>query len=418
MRFQAPRGTNDILPSESHRWIELETAFRALTSLYGYREIRTPGFEDTELFVRSSGETSDFVPKELDDFQNKAERKLPLKPEGTAPIIRSVVEHSLCPPGTILRMSYITPIFRYDRPQKGRYRQAHQFGLELVGSGSPEADAEIIEMTIRFYEAIGIDGAMARLNSLGQSDCRRSYRDALLKYAEPYLKGESEEARAKIAKNPLRLMDSKAPDVQALMKDAPVITDFLEPESRVNFEKLQALLKGAGVPFELDPSVVRGLDYYTETVFEVQTDKLGAQSALCGGGRYDGLVKELGGPPTPSVGVAMGIERALLVLEEMGKATSPPTVDAYVVRATPDADNEVITLTRELRIAGISCLADIDGKSLKSQLGQADKAGARFALIIGSDELAKNVVQLRDLKSSEQAETPRVGIVDALRARI
>ena len=418
MRFQAPRGTNDILPADSHRWVELEGAFRELTALYGYREIRTPMFEDTELFVRSAGETSDVVSKEMYDFEDKGGRKITLKPEGTAPIIRAVVEHSLCPPGTVLRLCYITPFFRYDRPQKGRYRQAHQMGLELVGSGTPEADAEIIEITIRFYERIGIDGAKARINSLGREECRKRYRDALLTFAEPHLKNESEETRAKVAKNPLRLLDSKSPEIQEMLKGAPIVTDFLEPESKANFERLQELLTKAGVPYEVDPSIVRGLDYYTETVFEVLTDKLGAQSALCGGGRYDGLVKELGGPPTPSVGVGMGVERALLVLDEMGKTWPDPSVQVYVVRATPDAAVQVAEIARELRTAGISCLADLDSRSLKSQLGQADKAGARFALIIGSDELAKNVVQLRDLKGSAQSEEPRVGIVDALRSKL
>ncbi len=418
MRFQAPRGTNDILPADSHRWVALEASFRELTALYGYREIRTPMFEDTELFVRSAGETSDVVSKEMYDFEDKGGRKITLKPEGTAPIIRAVVEHSLCPPGTVLRLSYVTPIFRYDRPQKGRYRQSHQVGMELVGSGSPEADAEIIEITIRFYERIGIDGAKACINSLGREECRKNYREALLTYAEPHLKDESEELRAKVQKNPLRLLDSKSADIQEMLKGAPVVTDFLEPEARANFEKLQELLTTAGVSYEVDDRIVRGLDYYTETVFEVLTDKLGAQSALCGGGRYDGLVKELGGPPTPSVGVAMGIERALLVLEEIGRKTDVPSVQVFVVRATPDAASQVNAITKELRAAGVSCLADLDGKSMKSQLGQADKAGAKFAIIIGSDELAKNVVQLRDLGSSAQTEEPRVGIVDALRSRL
>lgn len=418
MRFQAPRGTNDILPAESHRWIAIEAAFRELASLYGYREIRTPMFEDTELFVRSSGETSDIVSKEMYDFQDKGGRNITLKPEGTAPAIRAVVEHSLCPPGTVLRLSYVTPFFRYDRPQKGRYRQAHQVGLELIGSGAAEADAEIIEVTVRFYERIGIDGAKARINSLGRDECRAQYRAALLTYAEPFLKGQSEEMRAKIAKNPLRLLDSKSEELQAMLQGAPAVTDFLEDASKQRFEKLQALLAEAGVPYEVDPGIVRGLDYYTETVFEVLTDKLGAQSALCGGGRYDNLVKELGGPPTPSVGVGMGIERALLVLEEMGKSWDPANVTVFVVRATPDAAGDVAEIARVLRQAGIPCLTDLDGRSLKSQLGQADKAAARYAVIVGEEELAKGVVQLRTLATSEQTETPRAGLVDALRSRL
>lgn len=418
MRFQAPRGTNDVLPADSHRWIGLESVFRELTSLYGYREIRTPMFEDTELFVRSAGETSDIVSKEMYDFQDKGGRNITLKPEGTAPAIRALVEHNLCPPGAVVRLSYVTPIFRYDRPQKGRYRQSHQFGFELVGSASAEADAEVIELTIRFYERIGIDGAKALINSLGREECRRAYRQALLAYAEPKLIGESEEFLAKVRRNPLRLLDSKDANIQEMLEEAPKVTNFLEVESWQRFEALQTLLTDAGIPFEVDSGIVRGLDYYTETVFEVLTDKLGAQSALCGGGRYDDMVKEFGGPPTPCVGVAMGVERALLVLEQIGKAAPIPNLGAYVVRATPDAAKAVHGLARELHAAGISCIFDLDGRSIKSQLGQADKSGARFALILGTDELSSNTVQLRDLATSAQAEEPRVGIVDLLRSRL
>jgi histidyl-tRNA synthetase len=415
MRYQAPRGTNDVLPTDSHRWIDIEGAFREIAGLYGYREIRTPMFEDTDLFIRTSGETSDIVTKEMYDFTDKGGRSVTLKPEGTAPAMRAVVEHSLCPPGTVLRLSYIIPFFRYDRPQKGRYRQAHQAGLELLGSSSPEADAEIIEVTVRFYEKIGIEGAKARINSIGREVCRTAYRERLLAFAEPHLKSESQETQDKIRKNPLRLLDSKSPDIQEMLKGAPSILEFLEPDSKERFEKLQALLREADVPFEVDANIVRGLDYYTETVFEILTDRLGAQSALCGGGRYDKLVQEIGGSPTPSVGVGIGIERALLVLAEMGKTDEVPGVDAFIVRATPDAAKAVTALARVIRAAGLSCIYDLDSRSLKSQLGQADRSGAKKAIIIGTDELAKATVQLRDLATSSQEEIALGDVVGVLR---
>ncbi|MBI1757500.1 MAG: histidine--tRNA ligase [Fimbriimonas ginsengisoli] len=416
MRFQAPRGTNDVLPSESHRWIELEGCFRELARLYGYAEIRTPDFEDTELFVRSSGETSDVVSKEMYTFPDKSGRSLTLKPEATAPTIRAVVQHSLCPPGTVSRLSYISPIFRYDRPQKGRYRQSHQVGLELLGGASAEADAEVIEVTFRFYERLGIEGAAVRLNSLGREECRAAFRQAILDHARTFLAAESDEARAKAEKNPLRLLDSKDEDVRQAMAGAPPVTRFLEDDSRKRLDSIQALLTEAGIPFTLDPGVVRGLDYYTETVFEVHSTRLGAQSALCGGGRYDHLVKELGGPPTPAVGVAMGIERALLVLEEVGKSLPAPAIDVYLAQATPDAAPALRKLARELRRSGLATVLDTEGRSLKAQIGQADRLGARYAAILGDEELGRGVAQLRDLRRGEQVEVPLDAVATRLRS--
>lgn len=416
MRFQAPRGTNDILPGESRQWIALETAFRAHASLYGYEEIRTPMFEDYEVFVRSAGETSDVVSKEMYDFYDKGERHVSLKPEETAPAMRAVIERNLCPPGTTLRLSYVTPIFRYDRPQKGRYRQAHQVGLELIGSPSVGADAEIIEATIRFYEKLGIP-ARANLNSLGREECRQKFREALLAYAEPKIAPLGEDLLIKTRKNPLRLLDSKSPEIQAIMKDAPNVSEFLEPECKDRFKQLQDLLGEAGVSFAVDTEIVRGLDYYTETVFEVLTDKLGAQSALCGGGRYDNLAKDLGGSATPSVGVAMGIERALLVLEELGSAKPTPSIDVYLARASEDAAARVRGLSRELRDTGLSVVTDLEGRSLKSQLGQADRLGARFAVVLGGDEVGKCTAQLRALATGEQVEVPQGDLVEEIKKR-
>lgn len=417
MRIQAPRGADDLLPGQSHRWIRLENEFRELTGLYGYREIRTPTFEEIELFIRTSGETSDIVSKEMYDFYDKGQRHLCLKPEGTAGVARAVVEHSLCPQGQVCRLSYITPIFRYGRPQKGRLREAHQVGLELLGSASPTADAEVIEITAKFYERIGIEDTEVLLNSIGRQECRSRYREVVLAHFAPYLADLDGEERAKAAKNPLRLLDTKDPKAKELANTIPPILDYLEDESRQNFEQLQMLLNEAGVNYRVDPSIVRGLDYYSDTVFEVQSTKLGAQSSLCGGGRYDHLVKELGGPPTPSVGVAMGIERAMIVLEESGVNWSDNRPAVFIVQATEDAAAACRSLARELRQAGLETQVDLDGKKMANQLKQADRANAKFAALIGTDELASGTVLLRDLASGEQLSIPRDQITTYVRER-
>ncbi|MFQ3587250.1 MAG: histidine--tRNA ligase [Fimbriimonadaceae bacterium] len=412
MKYQAPRGTQDVLPADSFRWQRLEAEFRELCRLYGYREIRTPTFEDTDLFIRSSGETSDIVSKQMYSFVDKGGRDITLKPEGTAPAMRALVEHSLCPPGTVQRMAYITPIFRYERPQKGRLREAHQVGIELVGSSAAAADAEVIEFTVAFYDRIGIEGVEVSINSLGRSACRDAFRAAILAHARDYLAGQPDEVRAKAEKNPLRLLDSKDPEAIEAMRDAPSVLDFLEPESKARLAELERLLGQAGVTYRVEPGIVRGLDYYTETVFEVLSAKIGAQSALCGGGRYDDLIAQLGGPPTPSVGVAMGIERALLVLEAQGGAGwRPDSPAAFLVAVETAATGTAAAdlarrLARDLRAAAVACVCGLDGKSLKSQLKQADRSGARFAVIVGESELASGTATVRDLEAGEQAVVP------------
>lgn len=415
MRFQAPRGTEDVLPSQSHRWRYLEKTFAELASRYGYSEIRTPTFEETDVFLRTAGDTSDIVTKEMYTFIDKGDRSMTLKPEGTAPVMRAVVEHSLCPPGTILRMWYFIPFFRYGRPQKGRLREGHQFGLELVGSGSVLADAEVIELTSQFFRSLGIEDAVVHVNSLGREECRSRYEEAILAHMGSYFDAAGPDMREKACKNPLGLLDSKDPDTRQALEGLPPILDFLEPESRERFENLQRLLTDARVPFVVDPQVVRGLDYYTETVFEVLSDKLGAQSSLCGGGRYDRLVEQMGGSHTPCVGVGIGVERTLMVLDAMGLEFPQPLPDAFVVSASADVVSAALSVVRELHDAGLAAVLDLDSRSLKSQLRQADKSGARYALILGEDELAKGTVQLKDLKTGNQTEVERSGVVSILR---
>ena len=405
-RYQAPRGTADVLPADAPRWRMIEDAFMEVMGLYGYHEIRTPVFEDTELFVRSSGEDSEVVSKQMYSFIDKGDRPITLKPEGTAPAIRAFLEHSLGQSGQISRLWYITPIFRYERPQKGRMRQAHQVGCELIGTQSPEADAEIIEVTAKFYERIGITGVSAQVNSIGRQETRTRFREAILKHIASWLKDQSEEDQARATRNPLRLFDSKDAAIAELMATAPLVTDCLEDASKEHFERVQQLLTEAGIPYSLNPRIVRGLDYYTDTVFEVQSDALGSQSSLCGGGRYDGLIQELGGPATPAVGVAMGIERALIVQEALGVSPEAAAPPVFVINIGDEAEAWVRSTVRALHEAGIPAMADLDHRSPKSQLRQADKAGARACLLAGEDELREGVCVLRRMDTGEEQKLP------------
>ncbi|MBV6457010.1 MAG: Histidine--tRNA ligase [Fimbriimonadaceae bacterium] len=406
MRFQAPRGTHDVLPGQATAWVRLESTFREVARLYGYGEVRTPVFEDTELFTRTSGETSEIVTKQMYTFVDKGDRSLTLKPEGTAPAIRSYLEHQLGAPGTVTRLSYVTPFFRYERPQKGRYRQAHQAGLELIGSPSPMADAEIIEMTLDFYRRIGLVDLKVLVNCIGRAATRLAYGEALLRFVEPWLLAQSPEMQERAKKNPLRLLDSKDPDMINMLQEAPSIGNFLEDESRHHMDGLLCALTESGAEYEVATGIVRGLDYYTDTVFEIHSTHLGAQAALCGGGRYDNLVSDIGGAATPAVGVGIGLERALIVLEEIGKDIGQATPPAFLVAATEGAQPYVRKLARSLRSHGVAAIFDLDGKALKGQLKAADRAGSRYAVIVGDDEMASGAATVKNLETGEQAPCP------------
>jgi histidyl-tRNA synthetase len=414
MRFQSPRGTEDIVPEQSYRWLRLEEAFRQTVGRYGYAEIRTPTFEETELFARSVGETSDIVTKEMYVFTDKGGRSMTLKPEGTAGVMRAAIQHNLCPTGAFARLFYIVPFFRYERPQKGRYREAHQVGLELIGSSSPNADAEVIEITVEFYRALGLIEVEVSLNSIGREECRSRFRAAVLERASGYLKNQPSEIRERVEKNPLRLLDSKDPAAKEALDGLPPITDFLEPDGAARFRKLQELLTHRGIPYRLAPEIVRGLDYYTDTVFEIVSARLGAQNALCGGGRYDGLMKELGGPDTPSVGVGMGIERALIALDEARIKWEAPRPDVFIVCVDDSAAEACQNLANEIRQAGFAAVTDPDSRSLRGQLRQADRSYAKRAFILGPDEVADGVVQVRDLDSSETKKVLRDQVISEL----
>lgn len=404
-----------MLPDASHIWQWIEHEFRTLTHAYGYREIRTPVFEDTELFIRTAGETSDVVSKEMYEFKDKGDRSLTLKPESTAPAMRALVEHNLCPQGTVTRLCYVSSAhYRYDRPQKGRLREHHQCGIELVGSPSSAADAEVIEVAVRFLRKLGLTDVTVRLNSIGRDECRQRYREVILDHARPYLEQASEDIREKAEKNPLRLLDSKDPAAQALMATAPPILDYLEEDSKVRFEELQRLLTDAGIPFVVAPEIVRGLDYYTETVFEVLSSHLGAQSAVCGGGRYDNLIKELGGAPLPSVGFGMGVERLILVLESLGLLPTAPRPKVFVAYHGEALRADAFRIVRDLRSSGVVALTDVDARSLKSQLRQADKSGAEYVAVLGEDEVAAGTVSLKNMDSGEQASVPQADLLEAV----
>ncbi len=375
-------------------------------------------FEDAELFIRSSGESSEVVTKQMYDFRDKGDRHIALKPEGTAPAIRAYLEHSLGQQAQVTRLWYFTPIFRFERPQKGRYRQSHQAGIELIGSSHPNADAEVIEFTVDFYRTLGLTDAQVRLNSIGRTETRARFGEAILAHMAGWLADQDEDGKARALKNPMRLLDSKDPKIQEAIAGLAPITSFLDDESKARFEKLQELLTEAGVEFILDPAIVRGLDYYTETVYEVQSPSLGAQSALSGGGRYDNLIAELGGPATPAVGFAAGLERALIVMDALGVQAGASGIDAFLVGANSESQLHLRKIARALRAAGFSVSFDLDERDVKRQLKAADRMAARFALIFGHEEVASGHVAFKQLSSGEQIDVPEAHLISTLRKRL
>jgi histidyl-tRNA synthetase len=384
-------------------WQWLEQVYRDTAHHFGYAEIRTPVFEDLKLFTRTAGEHSDIVTKEMYDFKDKGDRDIALKPEGTAPVIRAAIEHNLCPQGAHSRMYYATACYRYNRSQKGRLRELHQFGAEFMGSKSSAADAEVLELAYRFLEAVGLGGEPISINSIGRSECRKAFSACILDHVASFLETTEDDVKSRILKNPMGMLDSKDPGQQEALQGLPSIHNFLEPESTERFAQLQELLTEAGVPYKVAPNVVRGLDYYTETVFEFESQHLEGLS-IFGGGRYDLLVKQLGGADTPCVGYGIGVERLILALQ--AKAIQPPAVkpDIFFVSATDAAASIIRQLARELRGAGKTVLLDTDNRSMKSQMRQADASGARFAAIIGEDEVANGTVSLKNLESGEQLQ--------------
>jgi len=413
--LRAVKGMNDVLPEEVPRWQRIERTFRDLSALYGFREIRTPLVEPTTLFVRSIGETTDIVEKEMYTFVDKGEHSLTLRPEGTASAVRAYLEHAVHAREPVTKWIYFGPMFRRERPAKGRYRQFWQAGAEVIGDPGPYVDAELIDMVALFMRSLGVLDVEVLVNSLGGAETRPRYRDALVRYLEPHRDTLCADCKRRIDHNPLRVLDCKVESDAAIARGAPSILELLGPDDRAHFDGLRRALDTLGTPYRVDEHLVRGLDYYTRTLFEVRGrgGELGAQNALCGGGRYDGLVESLGGSPTPAIGFAIGIDRLLLAMPSEEPA---PRVEAIVAVTAPELAPQAALLARELRSAGVSTEADLRGQSLKSQLRRADKLGARVALVLGESEIARGAVQLKDLVGHTQTEVPRPDAVAKTRA--
>jgi len=416
-RIQAVRGMNDILPDQAQWWEFFEETVRNWLHDYGYRTLRMPVLERTDLFVRSIGEVTDIVEKEMYTFVDQLNgESLTLRPEGTASCVRAVIEHNLLYPGP-QRLSYMGPMFRHERPQKGRYRQFHQVGVEALGYGGPDIDAEHMVMCARLWRLLGIEGVVLELNTLGNSEARVRFRARLVSYFQQHEGELDADAKRRVLTNPLRILDSKNPQMQALIAAAPRMLDDMDDESMRHFDAVQSLLRSAGVPFALNTRLVRGLDYYNRTVFEWVTASLGAQGTVCAGGRYDGLVEQIGGKPAPACGFAMGVERLLELMQHAQRAV-PRVADVYLVNQGDAAGRFAFGVAESLRDQHLSVVLDCSGASFKSQMKKADGSGARYAVIIGEDEAAAGELTLKPLRvNGEQKRCAVAQAVDLIRGK-
>lgn len=415
MLTTAPRGTKDIMPADVAAWRYLEDTMRKVCAQYGYKEIRTPVFEHTELFLRGIGETTDVVEKEMYTFTDRGDRSLTLRPENTASAVRAFIEHKLYVEPAPTKLFYIGPMFRYDRPQAGRYRQFHQFGIEALGVQGPNIDAEIILLAVQILQSLGLKDLKLKINSVGCPKCRPEHREKLQEFFKPNFEHLCKDCQSRYDRNPLRLLDCKVPKCQELGEGAPSLEECLCEECKAHFEGLKELLTAAGIEYEVDHNLVRGLDYYTKTAFEIQYSPLGAQSAVCGGGRYDGLIEEVGGPATPGIGFAMGMERVLLALESQNLLpAADDAMDVFVV--CPKKENFTIAFKTaiELRRAGFKVDYDFQGRSMKAQMKAANRVQAKYVLIFGEDEVARGQVVLRNMANSEQNEIALNDIITKL----
>ena len=407
MLTNAPRGTKDILPNQINGWLWLENKIRELCELYGYEEIRTPTFEHTELFLRGIGEGTDVVDKEMYTFTDRGDRSITLRPENTASVVRAYLQNKLFANAGLVKLFYIGSMFRYDRPQAGRLREFHQFGVEALGEKNPAVDAEIILLAWEFLKSLGLDDLTLKINTVGCPACRPIFRRKLTEYFTAEADELCADCRRRLEKNPLRILDCKVDGLKEFMEDAPKIETCLCDECREHFKDVKKYLTAAGVPFEVNNRLVRGLDYYTKTAFEIQYAPLGAQSAVAGGGRYDGLIKEIGGDDTPAVGFAAGLERILLALELQGiLPASNKKIAAFVVASGAEAETYAFKLLTDLRRQGLATAMDFGKKSIKAQMKAAAKSGAKFALIIGEDEVANSTVTVKNLETSAQEVVP------------
>ena len=424
MLTKVPKGMKDVLPSDSARWRAVEKEMRRVALLNGYREIRTPVLEHTELFQRSAGESSDVVRKEMYTFKDMGGRSLSLKPESTAGAVRAFIENSLYAQALPMKLYYInSPHFRYEAPQSGRLREHHQFGMECFGAAQPSADAELIVLVVRLLESFGLKNLSVHINSIGCPNCRPAYQQSIREFLQLNRDKLCKDCQERMEINPMRALDCKNPDCKAILKDAPVMLNALCDECREHFEKLQAYLSDAGIRFTIDSRIVRGLDYYTKTVFEVITDTPNGELTVLGGGRYDGLVEQVGGPSIPAVGFGMGIERVLMLLdalspEECLVKPEDETPEVFVACQNQSLSMNAFVLLQDLRAAGLRADMDHQGRSLKAQFKYADKLGAKNMAILGEDEVQRGVVKLRDMSTREEWEAPLADAPELLKQRM
>ena len=411
----AIKGTLDTLPSSSYKIQYIEAAMREIAENYGFYEMRTPVFEHTELFQRSVGETTDVVQKEMYTFKDKGDRSITLKPEGTAGAVRAFLEHGLFNEAMPQKIYYVTPCYRYEKPQAGRLREFHQFGVECFGAGSAAQDAEIILLANEVFNYLGVNNISLEINSIGCPNCRKDYVAALKDYFKAHIDELCDTCKDRLERNPMRILDCKSPVCSKIAADAPVVTDYLCDDCRAHFEAVQKHLTAAGIKFTVNPHIVRGLDYYTRTVFEFVSGDIGAQSTVCGGGRYDGLISQMGGPAVPSLGFAMGIERIMLLLEAQGtKLPESSSCDLYIAAMGDAAALKATELCSSLRKDGFKVQTDICSRGLKAQMKFADKVGAGFSVVLGDNEIESGKARLKNMSTGEETEIPLSDLSDSL----
>ncbi len=419
MLTKAPRGTKDVLPSDIYRWTYLENMFRDICEKFGYREIRTPIFEHTELFKRGVGETTDIVQKEMYTFTDNGGRNITLKPEGTAPVVRAFIENKLYADVQPTKLFYNTPCFRYERPQAGRLRAFHQFGVEVFGASNPSVDAEVISIAMTFFESLSLNNLELKINSIGCSKCRKNYNKVLKKFLQERMDNLCKTCVERYEKNPMRIIDCKNKDCQEVLNDVPLITYYICEECKDHFEGLQKILALMGLGFEINPRIVRGLDYYNRTAFEIISKEIGSQSTVCGGGRYDGLVEDIGGPATPGVGFGLGIERLILTLEKNNiEIPTPRGLEVFIVAMGSRAHDKALEISYKLRKNGVSVDIDHLGRSLKAQFKYSNKLNSLYTIVIGDDELDRGTISLKNMDTGNQEEIKLDSVVDEVIERV
>lgn len=419
MLTKAPRGTKDVLPSDVYKWVYVEKMFSEICEKFGYQAIRTPVFEHTELFKRGVGETTDIVQKEMYTFTDNGGRDITLKPEGTAPVVRAFVENKLYAGTQPTKLFYITPCFRYERPQAGRLRAFHQFGIEAFGSKNPSVDAEVIGVAMTFFEKLGLKNLQLRINSIGCPECRKKYNEVLRTFLKDKMGKLCKTCAGRYDRNPMRIIDCKKEECQKELKGVPLILDYICDECKEHFEKLQKYLSIMGLEFKIDPKIVRGLDYYNRTAFEIISNEIGSQSTVCGGGRYDGLVEEIGGPSTPGVGFGLGIERLILTLENNNiDIPRPKGLDVFIVTMGERAYEAAVEISHKLRNNMVSVDIDHLGRSIKAQFKYSNKVNSKYTIVIGDNELDNNSVSLKNMETGIQEEIDLDTIVEEITKRI